>query len=63
MSLWGARCGKPARRVLRGEGGTRGSPRPPSTQLNVLATADVIGALRGPERAGVGESAGGPLVS
>jgi len=35
MSLWGARCGKPARRVLRGEGGTRGSPRPPSTQLGL----------------------------
>jgi hypothetical protein len=32
MSLWGARCGKPACRVLRGEGGTRGAPRPPSTQ-------------------------------
>jgi nicotinamidase-related amidase len=28
--------------------------------INVLATADVIGALRGSERAGVGESAGGP---
>ena len=35
MSLWGARCGKPARRVLRGEGGTRGGPRPPSTQLGL----------------------------
>ncbi len=37
MSLWGARCGKPARRVLRGEGGTRSGPRPPSTQLKLGA--------------------------
>ena len=32
MPLWGARCGKPARRVLRGEDGARSNrPRPSST--------------------------------
>src|SRR6516225_778745 len=32
MLLWGARCGKPARRVLRGEDGARSNrPRPSST--------------------------------
>ena len=44
MSLWGARCGKPARRVLRGEGGTRGGPRPPSTQLKLGSVVwDILG--------------------
>jgi len=44
MSLWGARCGKPARRVLRGEGGTRSGPRPPSTQLKL---GSVVSAMLG----------------
>jgi len=35
MSLWGARCGKPARRVLRGEDGARVDPRPSSTHHKI----------------------------
>jgi len=35
MSLWGARCGEPARRVLRGEDGARNRPRPSSTHHKI----------------------------
>lgn len=37
--FWGARCGKTARRVLIGAGGTRRNPRPPSTN-HVISAED-----------------------